>query len=110
VGHPDKLEIAIGNLLDNALKFTPAGGTVVLGLRAETGWVRVWVSDTGIGIPPEDLPGLFQRFRRGRNASAYPGSGLGLAIVRAIMDLHGGSVSVESREGRSRFELVLPAA
>jgi len=110
VGHPDKLEIAIGNLLDNALKFTPAGGTVVLGLRTEPGWARVWVSDTGIGIPPEDLPGLFQRFRRGRNASAYPGSGLGLAIVRAIMDLHGGSVSVESREGGSRLELVLPAA
>ena len=110
VGHADKLETAIGNLLDNALKFTPAGGTVVLGLQAEAGWARVWVSDTGIGIPPEDVPELFQRFRRGRNASAYSGSGLGLAIVRAVMYLHGGTVRAESGKGGSRFELALPLA
>jgi signal transduction histidine kinase len=53
---------------------------------------------------------LFQRFRRGRNASAYPGSGLGLAIVRAVADLHGGSIRAESGAGGSRFELVLPIA
>ncbi len=110
MGYADKLETAIGNLLDNALKFTPAGGTVVLGLRTEAGSARLWVSDTGIGIPPGDVPGLFQRFRRGRNAAAYPGSGLGLAIVRATMDLHGGSVRAESGDGGSRFELALPLA
>ncbi len=110
MGHADKLETAIGNLLDNALKFTPTGGTVVLGLRADAGWARLWVSDTGIGIPPDELPDLFERFHRGRNASAYPGNGLGLAIVRATMDLHGGTVRVESGETGSRFELLLPLA
>ena len=110
VGYPDKLEGAIGNLLDNALKFTPAGGTVTLGLRSETAWAQLWVSDTGIGVPPEDVPELFQRFRRGRNASSYPGSGLGLAIVRAVADLHGGSARAESGPGGSRFDLSLPVA
>lgn len=107
-GYPDRLETAIANLLDNALKFTPAGGTVVVGLGADAGQARVWVSDTGIGIPKEDLAELFGRFRRGRNASAYPGSGLGLAIVRAVADLHGGSVQAESSDSGSRFDLLLP--
>jgi two-component system sensor histidine kinase MprB len=110
MGYPDKLETAIGNLVDNALKFTPAGGSVVLGSATGGGRARLWVSDTGIGIPPDDVPDLFQRFRRGRNVSAYPGSGLGLAIVRATMDLHGGTVHVESSDHGSRFELRLPLA
>lgn len=110
VGHVDRLRIAIGYLLDNALKFTPAGGSVVLGLRAEAGSARVWVADTGIGIPPDDMPALFERFHRGRNASAYEGSGLGLAVVRATAEVHGGSVHAESSEAGSRFELILPLA
>jgi len=57
------------------------------------------VSDTGIGIPPEDLPHLFERFHRGRNASRYPGSGLGLAIVKALVDEQGGTVRAESEMG-----------
>jgi signal transduction histidine kinase len=66
------------------------------------------VSDTGIGIPPEDLKELFGRFHRGRNANPYPGNGLGLAIVKATMDIHGGAVSVESGPGGSTFALSLP--
>jgi signal transduction histidine kinase len=110
MGQADRLRTAIGNLLDNALKFTPAGGTVVVGVRAEPGLARVWVSDTGIGIPPEDMPGLFERFHRGRNASGFEGSGLGLAIVRATAEVHGGSVSATSSTDGSRFEMTLPLA
>ena len=67
------------------------------------------VEDTGIGIPEDDLPHIFQRFHRGRNASAYPGSGLGLAIVKTIVERHGGSVQVERTGEGSRFTLRLPA-
>ena len=102
------LRTAVGNLVDNALKFTPAGGSVTLGARADAGSAAVWVEDTGIGIPPDDMVGLFCRFHRGRNVSAYPGSGLGLAIVKATMDIHGGAVSAVSTPSGSRFELRLP--
>jgi signal transduction histidine kinase len=108
MGDADRLQTAIGSLLDNALKFTPAGGMVVLGVRPQAEWARIWVSDTGIGIPPEDMAGLFERFHRGRNAGAYEGSGLGLAIVRATAELHGGAVRAESSDLGSRFELTLP--
>jgi len=107
--HADKLRTAIDNLVDNALKFTPRGGRVVIGAAATAGGALIWVEDTGIGIPPEDMDGLFGRFHRGRNAAAYPGSGLGLAIVQATVELHGGHVRAESRPGRTRFELTLPA-
>ena len=107
-GYPERLTSALGNLTDNALKFTPAGGTITIGLAVDGGTARVWVSDTGIGIPSGDMEGLFGRFHRGRNASAYPGNGLGLAIVKATMDLHGGSVQAESSPAGSRFDLVLP--
>jgi two-component system, OmpR family, sensor histidine kinase BaeS len=110
IGYEDKLRTAVGNLVDNALKFTPPDGTVVLGLRTEDRRVRLWVEDTGIGVPGEDMEGLFGRFHRGRNVSAYPGSGLGLAIVKATMDVHGGSVTADSTPAGSRFELTLPAA
>jgi signal transduction histidine kinase len=104
----DKLEIAYGNLIDNALKFTAPGGAVTLGLRVEPDAAVLWVADTGIGIPDDERAKLFERFHRGRNAGDYPGSGLGLAIVRATMDIHGGSVDVESGPGGSRFSLMLP--
>jgi signal transduction histidine kinase len=109
-GHGELLRTAVGDLLDNALKFTPRGGTVTLGLRAAAGTARLWVEDTGIGIPASDLPAVFDRFHRGGNAAAYEGSGLGLAIVRATMDLHGGAVRVESSNTGSRFEMTLPLA
>jgi signal transduction histidine kinase len=106
--HADGLRTAIDNLVDNALKFTPEGGSVALGASNTPTGIRIWVEDTGIGIPPEDMDGLFGRFHRGRNAAAYPGSGLGLAIVQATMELHGGRVWAESRPGMTRFELTLP--
>ena len=109
-GYPERLTSVLGNLTDNALKFTPAGGTITIGLAVDGGMARVWVSDTGIGIPAGDMEGLFGRFHRGRNASAYPGNGLGLAIVKATMDLHGGSVHAESSPGGSQFDVVLPLA
>ena len=108
MGHAEGLRTALGNLVDNALKFTPAGGSVVLGAQAQDQTAVVWVKDTGIGIPEEDLDELFSRFHRGRNVSAYPGSGLGLAIVKATIDIHGGVVAAESSPQGSRFELRLP--
>ena len=99
---------ALGNLLDNACKFTPEGGAVSVSLHREIEWAVVRVQDTGIGIPPEDLPHLFGRFHRGRNAAAYPGSGLGLAIVRAIVERNGGTVEAEHVEQGARFVLRLP--
>ena len=107
-GDGAQLQRALSNLLDNAVKFTPEGGSVRLGLRCEDGSAELWVEDTGIGIPEVDLPHLFGRFHRGRNASAYPGSGLGLAIVKAIVENHGGCLAVESKVGQgSRFSLAL---
>jgi signal transduction histidine kinase len=100
--------MALANLLDNAVKFTPPGGRITVGARREGERVRIWVEDTGSGIDPEDLPHIFERFYRGRNAPAE-GSGLGLAIVRWIVEAHGGQVEVHSQPGQgSRFELILP--
>lgn len=108
-GNIDQLYRAIGNLLDNALKFTSAGGRVTLGLRRDEGEVALWVQDSGVGIPEEDLPQLFERFYRGRRAAAYPGSGLGLTIVKAIVEIHGGRVRGENIEGGgARFTMWLP--
>jgi two-component system, OmpR family, sensor histidine kinase BaeS len=114
-GNSGALTSAIENLLDNALKFTPAGGAVILGAKADDSGAVIWVQDTGIGIPAGDLGELFSRFHRGRNVSAYPGSGLGLAIVRATVQLHGGTISAASpapgsSSDGSRFELRLPQA
>lgn len=103
-----QLRRAIGNLLENAIKFTPTGGTVRLGLRQQDNAIEVWVQDTGIGIPADDLPQLFSRFHRGRNAFEYPGSGLGLAIVKAIVDYHNGQVSAENLSPGARLSLRLP--
>ncbi len=103
-----QLRRAIANLLDNAIKFTPRGGTVRIGLTQCGDWVELRVCDTGVGIPQEDIPLLFQRFHRGRNVAAYPGSGLGLAILKAIVDAHHGQVCVESATSGTQFALLLP--
>lgn len=107
-GDAAQLQRALGNLLDNALKFTPSNGMVSLSLARRGDWVEMRVEDTGIGIPPEDLPHLFSRFHRGRNAAAYPGNGLGLAIVKAVMDTHGGQVAITSTGQGTRVVLRLP--
>ncbi len=96
MGDAGQLRQALANLLDNALKFTPAGGSISLRLARRDDRAVLAVEDSGIGIPPEDAPHLFERFHRGRNASSYPGSGLGLAIVRAVAELHGGQVQAFS--------------
>lgn len=97
MGNEMQLKQVVMNLLENALKFTPENGTISLDLQRSDDDVKLFVSDTGIGILPEDLPHIFERFHRGRNASAYPGNGLGLAIVKAIVTAHGGTVAVESQ-------------
>jgi signal transduction histidine kinase len=102
--------LALSNLLDNAFKFTPEGGGIIeLGGEREGDHLRLWVRDNGSGIDPQDLPRVFDRFYRGKNAGKE-GSGLGLAIVKSIAEIQGGSVTVESalREG-STFTLRLPA-
>ena len=99
-------------LLDNALKYTDAGGRVDISLQREDGRVRLQVSDTGIGIPAEDLPHIFDRFYRVDRAREHEsgGTGLGLAIAQWIVQAHHGSIKVESQVGRgTRFQVELPA-
>jgi heavy metal sensor kinase len=102
------------NLIGNALRYTPRGGSVRVALRhSADGAARLEVSDTGMGIPPEALPHVFERFYRADNARAHEpnGSGLGLAICRAMAAAHGGRIEVESALGKgSRFTLILPAS
>ncbi|HEU0297032.1 MAG TPA: HAMP domain-containing sensor histidine kinase [Anaerolineales bacterium] len=109
-GNEAQLRQVVSNLLENALKFTPASGLISLNLERSENELQLAVSDSGIGIPPDDLPQLFERFHRARNAAEYSGNGLGLAIVKAIVQSHGGSVTAHSAgpgEG-SRFVLNLP--
>ena len=91
-----KLRQAIDNVVGNAVKFTPTGGAVHLSCAVVGGGVEITVADTGIGIPPDDLPHLFSRFYRASNArtTQTPGTGLGLALSRSIVEAHGGTVSI----------------
>ncbi|HEU4325960.1 MAG TPA: ATP-binding protein [Roseiflexaceae bacterium] len=112
-GDSVRLGQVLGNLLQNALKYSPGGGAVALELRREDGWACVEVRDQGIGIPAEALPHLFTPFFRAANASrsATGGMGLGLSVVKELVELHGGRISVESAEGLgSRFCVWLPTA
>jgi two-component system, OmpR family, sensor histidine kinase MprB len=94
-GVPSTIERAVGNLLDNAAKWSPPGGEVEIGVRDGT----VTVRDHGPGIDEKDLPYVFDRFYRARDARGMPGSGLGLAIVRQVAEAHGGEVVAEQAEG-----------
>jgi two-component system phosphate regulon sensor histidine kinase PhoR len=97
-----RLEQVLINLLDNAIKYTPAGGAIRLFTRDEGDYVRISVADTGIGIPPRGIPRLFERFYRVDEARSREqgGTGLGLSIVKHIVHLHGGEVSVNSEQGK----------
>lgn len=108
LGDASQLNSAIHNLLDNALKFTPAGGRVEVRLMREPAQARLSISDTGIGVPPDDQPALFERFHRARNAHAHAGSGLGLALVRAVAQQHGGGATLFSDGSGSIATLYLP--
>ncbi len=111
MGHEDYLRQVLINLLDNAVKFTPADGEirVVTGLRDP--WVEVQISNTGPGIPREHLPHVFERFYKVDRSRHDSGVGLGLAIVKHIVQLHGGEVGVESEEGQgATFSFTIPRA
>ncbi len=108
-----QLERLLSNLLSNAVKYTPAGGNVRVqtGLAEDAGWAELVVDDDGMGIPQENLPHIFDRFYRVRNAQtgSVQGLGLGLSFVTWIVEVHGGKIDVTSAEGEgSRFEVLLP--
>jgi PAS domain S-box-containing protein len=113
-GDPARLQQTVWNLLSNAIKFTPNGGTVMIDVRRVERFVDITVMDTGVGISAKFLPFVFDRFRQADNSTtrAHAGLGLGLAIVKHLVELHGGTVSVESAgEGKgATFKVRLPAA
>jgi two-component system OmpR family sensor kinase len=109
-GDAELLSLVVGNLLDNAVKFTPAGGRIEVRAREAGGEVLVEVADTGSGIEPADLAHIWEELYRSPRARTVPGSGLGLALVRAVVERHGGAVTAESRVGRGTVVRIrLPA-
>ena len=110
VGDPHRLEQVIDNLVANALRHTPAGGTIELKAIGEAGAGWMSVTDSGSGIAPEHLPHVFDRFYKvdASRATGSAGSGLGLSIAKAIVEQHGGSIEVVSRPGCTRFTIRLP--
>lgn len=129
-GDAGRLEQVVANLLDNALKYSHAGGAIAVTAKSTAlvsatrssilmwrrviepppqNWITISVADTGAGIPPEDLPRLFERFYRGDHARVAGGTGLGLAIAQELVVAHGGAITVESELGRgSTFTIRLP--
>jgi two-component system OmpR family sensor kinase len=110
---PTAVGLALTNILDNAVKFSPAGSEVRVGVSTDGSEALIVVSDNGPGVAPDELPRLFDRFHRGTAAreSEAPGFGLGLAISRAVIERQGGSISVESQGVRgARFSIRLPLA
>jgi signal transduction histidine kinase/CheY-like chemotaxis protein len=110
-GDADRLRQIVGNLLSNAVKFTPRGSVTARIEVGEAGALRMVVADTGVGIPPEKLPSLFEKFTQADNSATrrFGGTGLGLAICRELTQMMGGSINVESCEGHgSTFTVELP--
>lgn len=108
IGNVVQLRRVLNNLLDNALKFTSAGDTVSLIVHNDENDVWMTVQDTGIGIPQEDIPYIFDRFHRGRNAGDSDGSGLGLAIVKSIVTAHAGEITVQTTSSGTEFVVRIP--
>jgi signal transduction histidine kinase len=110
VGDPHRLEQVVENLVANALRFTPPGGRVEMGGRAEGDAIVLTVADSGAGIAPEHVPHVFERFYKVDAARTrdMSGSGLGLSIAKAIVDRHQGSIEVTSEPGCTAFTIVLP--
>jgi signal transduction histidine kinase len=105
-----KVRQVVLNLLSNAIKFTPEGGRIEVGAMPKDGFVEVSVSDTGVGIAPEDQEAIFEEFRQvGTAAKKVEGTGLGLTLCRKFVELHGGRIWVQSQVGAgSRFTFTIP--
>jgi signal transduction histidine kinase len=104
-----KLQRALSNLLDNAIKFTPSGGSVIISVYETDRTVCIIVGDTGRGIPESELSHIFDRFYRGEKSRSEHGSGLGLSLARAFVLAHGGTIAVTSVSGQgSEFTITLP--
>jgi len=112
MGNPDRLRQVIGNLISNAIKYSPQGGIVEISAEAENGSVRVEIRDEGMGIPLSQQPQIFTKFFRGdAAASGISGTGLGLAVSRDIVESHGGRIGFTSAEGEgTTFFVELPGA
>ena len=112
VGDERKIKQILLNLLSNAVKFTPEGGRIGIGARQADGVVEISVSDTGVGIAPEDQPKIFEEFRQVGSDYTHKveGTGLGLTLAKKFVELHGGKIWVESEVGKgSKFTFTLPA-
>ncbi|HJT06585.1 MAG TPA: HAMP domain-containing sensor histidine kinase, partial [Stellaceae bacterium] len=113
-GDERRLKQALFNLISNALKFTPAGGTVTLSARRTAQRIALIVADTGVGVPREDQARIFEKFERGSPNARHSGPGLGLSLVKSFIELHGGTVEMDSRPGTGTtvtcYLNVLPAA
>jgi two-component system sensor histidine kinase BaeS len=112
IPQPDVDRVRVGqvlsNLISNALRYTPAGGTVTLRAESDGGGVALSVADTGSGIPPDELPHVFDRFAKSSDSG---GSGLGLAIAKQLVEAHGGTITAASEPGNgTTVRVVLPAA
>jgi len=106
-----RMEQVLVNLIHNAIKFTPPGGRIAVSAKAEGDKLVVSVSDTGVGIPEDDLPRVFERFYKADKARAGGGTGLGLAIAKHVVEAHGGKIWVDSAEGRgATFSFSIPLA
>jgi two-component system phosphate regulon sensor histidine kinase PhoR len=111
LGVRDGIERVLVNLIHNAIKFTESGGEIRVFAEPYSDMLKVGVTDTGIGIPPDDLPRIFERFYKSDKSRSSGGTGLGLAIARHIVEAHGGTIQVESTEGvGSTFSFTLPKA
>jgi heavy metal sensor kinase len=109
-GDRPRLQRVVANLLDNAIKYTPAGGTVTLSVKTDAGNVKVEISDTGGGVNEKDIPHIFERFYRGDKSRTTTGSGLGLSLALAVIRAHGGDITVKSTAHGSTFAFCLPTA
>jgi signal transduction histidine kinase len=112
-GDPAKLKQVLVNLIDNAIKFTPAGGRIRVSGEGDQAWLRIRIGDTGIGMRPQDIPLVVQPFYRVNSAydATRQGAGLGLPFAKAVVELHGGTLGIESRPGAgTTVTVTLPAA